>query len=189
MNAQPEKNEVQELKDSVTSLQATVQNIDQHYKALLLATPDAKARYDAARAAYSEYGSQIRHFSTTRSALTVFLVTAGMTALAAYLDKRFLFLFVASVVFAGASLCVCLWFSYLTEKHVLRYKDIWNLLNGKPSEAKLENLTYDPGIFAPITRMLLHDAMNWLLLVPVVAFLWHYVPSLIQQLPRRYFPW
>ena len=113
-----------------------------------------------ARMAYSEYGSQIRHFSTVRSALTTFLVTAGMTALAGYIDKQYPFLYWAGLIFAAAAVIVCGWFSMLTEKHVLLYKGAWNQIKGAA-----------PGGETTFGRMAI-DPMNWLLILAAAGFMW-----------------
>ncbi len=178
-----------ELKAKVSALETKVGSVEQNYQALLKTPPDAKILYDMARAAYAEYGNQIRHFSSTRSAVTVFLVTVGMTAFAGYLDKKFRFLADASLVFAVAALCVCLWFSYWTEKHALRYRDLWNLLNGAKSNAKLEKLDYDPGFFSILARMA-KDPMNWILVLAVLAFICYANHTLSTATPAvPYYPW
>ena len=100
--------QLKELSTEISGLKDTISEVERQYRVLQQTTPDPKARYDAARMAYSEYGNQIRHFSTTRSALTTFLLTVGMTAFATYLDKGIQFLFGAAIVFAIAAACVCL---------------------------------------------------------------------------------
>jgi len=45
-----------------------------------------KVQPETLRLAYKEYGDQIRHFSTVRSALTTFLLTVSLASFAAYFN-------------------------------------------------------------------------------------------------------
>ncbi len=126
------------------------------------------------RMAYTEYGSQIRHYSTIRSALTTFLVTAGMTSFAGYQDKKISFLFFAGLVFASAAILVCGWFSYKTERVVMRYKSEWNILRGvttATSHGPLQKKII-ANLKQSIAGRMVIDLMNWLLILAAGSFLW-----------------
>lgn len=167
---QPDAAGAAELERQLKECENSVGALKQENAKLTTALPDNKVFYDAARMAYAEYGNQIRHFSTIRSTLTVFLVTAGMTAFAGWLDKKYVFLLLAGMVFGASAIAVCLWFSFQTEKHVIFYKDVWRLLNGQESKVTLKNLTY-PKKWGSIYWRMLWDPMNWLLILAALAFL------------------
>src|SRR3954469_20672095 len=110
------------------------------------------------KAGYQEYGNQIRHFSATRSALTVFLCTVSAT------------LFVGTIVgndprpaYVGfcvlpVAVIVCLVFSYRTEEHVILYVRFWGFLKGNKTDVG----TFDkkPHGWEVLKRML-RDPINW----------------------------
>jgi hypothetical protein len=186
--ATPSGTELQDLTKKVDKLVTAVATAEKHYGEILtlLTNPDAKLLSDHLRAAYSERGNQIRHFSTIRSALTVFLVTAGMTAYSGYQDKKSLFLFWASNVFVFASVVVCWWFSRKTERQVLRYKDTWKVLTGKQTIAVL---TRDLPK-AEFRKRMKRDLMNWLLIASAIGFLAYAWWSWFHPAPPvAYYPW
>jgi len=99
----------------------------------------------------------------------------SLAAFSAYFNKTQThpFLIAAGLIFLIAAVVACLTFSFRTEKAVLRYKEIWSYLKGeKPMHAELIPIL-DPDL-STISRRMLRDPMNWLLLtagtVIVVAF-------------------
>lgn len=83
---------------------------------------------------YKKHDDDIRHYSTTRSALTSFLMTAGLTLLAYYLSSSYpkerWFLPVAGILLLLTALFVCLIFSYRTERSSLHLRCLWKWANG-----------------------------------------------------------
>jgi hypothetical protein len=82
---------------------------------------------------YSETGNEIRHYSSIRSALTVFLLTVSLTAFSTYFDRPqpHLFLLFAGFLALIAACFACIHFSRRTEKTVIRYARIWDHLTGQ----------------------------------------------------------
>lgn len=120
---------------------------------------------------YKDLSDTVRHFSTIRSTLTVFLLTAGIAALGAYFEGKTQthYAVSAAVIFFGMALAVCLVFSYRTEKYVLRMKALWRwstneLPRGEPYPEMGAN-TDDP---CRIARSMAADVMNWALLVLLI---------------------
>ncbi len=121
---------------------------------------------DLFSAEFKEVGDAIRHFSTTRSALTTFLLTVGLGAFAAYFHRQQTspFFVAAGFTFLTASLVVCFRFSYLTERYRLYQRQLW-------VDAKSTTLPQDfpagARDFHPPSRHVLakmqRDSMNWLL--------------------------
>jgi hypothetical protein len=120
---------------------------------------------------YTDLSDTVRHFSTIRSTLTVFLLTAGIAALGAHFEGKMLthYTVLAAMIFFGMALFVCLVFSYRTEKYVLRIKALWRwstdgLPRGEPYPEIGAN-TDDP---CRIARNMAADVMNWALLVLLI---------------------
>src|SRR5690242_10317845 len=106
------------------------------------------------------------HYSTTRSALTTFLITVALTLFAAYFSTSYpphlrFFSAVAKVVMLAA-LGVCLVFSYRTERARLYRRNLWewSKQRGKypvKSDVKLRS----------VWKGMALDSMNWALLAMV----------------------
>jgi len=130
-----------------------------------------RASEDTIRMLYKEYGDQIRHFSTVRSALTTFLLTVALAAFSAYfnINAHPPFLIVSALIFLVAALAICLAFSYRTEKAVIRYKRIWPYLSGTDSDAN-SAITTEVKSFE-IWQKMLADFTNYMLLAGVLLIL------------------
>ena len=118
------------------------------------------------RLIYKEYGDQIRHFSTVRSALTTFLLTVSLASFAAYFNRTQThpFLITAGLIFLLTAVFTCLTFSFRTEKAVIRFKEIWKYLNyDKPINCNKIPI-HDPTLTEIWARML-KDQMNWLIII------------------------
>jgi hypothetical protein len=117
------------------------------------------------RMAYKEYGDEMRHFSTVRSALTTFLVTVSLAAFSAYFNKSqsHPFLVAAALVFAAAAIAVCLEFSRRTSKAYLRRKRIWNHFAMRQLVSMLDDPGYPPRSLT--LGVMLQDATNYFLLI------------------------
>jgi hypothetical protein len=127
---------------------------------------------------YKNVTDEIRHYSTTRSALTSFLMTVGLTLLANYFNKSYLqnrlFLLWAGILLLIAALLVCLHFSYLTERSVMHLKALWKWSKAEQSEypdrSKLQPKLIRARVFC--------DRMNLLLIFTIIvifgvfAFAW-----------------
>lgn len=136
----------------------------------LAARDKSRVQPETFRLLYKEYGDQVRHFSTVRSALTTFLVTVSLAAFSAFFgkDPRHPFLIVAGFILLIAAVVACLTFSFRTEKAVLRYKEVWSYLKGeKPMDVEVLPM-FQPKAFT-VWRRVAKDPMNWLLLAASAA--------------------
>src|SRR4051812_25407137 len=81
---------------------------------------------------YSEVGNLRRHYSTVRSGLTTFCLTAALIAFANYVSHdprpRF-FAFVAGFMLIAA-LLTCFVFSWRSERANLYMRDVWSWFEG-----------------------------------------------------------
>ena len=79
---------------------------------------------------YKKLDDDIRHYSTTRSALTSFLMTVGLTLLAYSLSNSYpdhpSFLWITGLVILCAAVYVCLEFSRRTERSLIHQKGLWD---------------------------------------------------------------
>jgi hypothetical protein len=147
----------------------------QKLAALLLQSPPdalaagAKIPIETYRLIYKEYGDQIRHFSTVRSAATTFLLAVSLGALSAYFNKAQThpFLMIAGFFLLLAAGVVCLVFSFRTEKAVLRYKDCWRFVGGS-APAESQTAIHEPSL-SDIVKRMLRDSMNLMLVVAVIV--------------------
>lgn len=120
---------------------------------------------------YKDLSDTVRHFSTIRSTLTVFLLTAGMAALGAHFEGKTQtrYAILAAGIFFGMALVVCLVFSYRTEKYVLRMKALWRWsINELPRGEAYPEIGADTDDPCRIARNMGADVMNWALLVLLI---------------------
>lgn len=107
---------------------------------------------------YKEIGDTIRHFSTIRSTLTTFLLSASFGLFA--LERSTIYITCVGIIFLIMALIVCLIFSYRTERHVKKQKILWDWYWKNPND------TYpskpDP---VNIFGRMLEDKMNWFALI------------------------
>lgn len=78
---------------------------------------------------YKKLDDDIRHYSTTRSALTSFLMTVGLTLLAYSFSNSYpshpSFLWITGLLVLFAAVYVCLEFSRRTERSLIHQKGLW----------------------------------------------------------------
>jgi hypothetical protein len=78
---------------------------------------------------YKKLDDDIRHYSTTRSALTSFLMTVGLTLLAYSFSNSYpghpAFLWITGLIVLAAAVYVCLEFSRRTERSLIHQKELW----------------------------------------------------------------
>jgi len=122
---------------------------------------------------YKDAADNIRHYSTTRSALTSFLMTVGLTTLAYYFNfpAHPLFLPITGIVVLMAAVFVCLTFSYRTERNIIHLKALWKWAIGEERNyPKLERPS--KVLLKRIYAEMWYDAMNvGLILVILVIIL------------------
>jgi hypothetical protein len=124
---------------------------------------------DRFKAEYKDVGDYIWHYSTVRSALTTFLLTAGVATFSAYYHQQQTspFFVVAGHLFLVVSAYVCLVFSYRTEHANMYQTALWkwseDISEGypggfkryKPEESVWKHVWFkDPINFALITVIL-----------------------------------
>ena len=131
-----------------------------------------KVQPETLRLVYKEYGDQIRHFSTVRSALTTFLLTVSLGSFAAYFNKSQMhpFLIAAGLIFLFAAVFTCLTFSFRTEKAVIRFKAIWKYLNHEKQINCNKLPIHDPR-WTEIWGRVFWDQMNWLIMIAAIVII------------------
>ncbi len=115
---------------------------------------------------YTEYGNEIRHYSTIRTSLTTFLITVSLTAFGTYLgkDNHSPFLVAAGLIFSLAAICACLYFSYRSEKVVMRYTRAREAFVTVPDDTT--SVTFSDQVNGrDIRSRMWEDPMNWLLVL------------------------
>jgi drug/metabolite transporter (DMT)-like permease len=138
---------------------------------------------------YREVADNIRHYSATRSALTSFLMTVGLTLLAYYFiyDGRHIFLPIAGFVVLAAALLVCFEFSYLTERASIHLKALWKWSKNEVTE--YPQIGEPKKDYAGIWSEIWSDRMNPALLAVValitMAFVWGVVNMEARDLHRK----
>jgi hypothetical protein len=79
---------------------------------------------------YKKLDDDIRHYSTTRSALTSFLMTVGLSLLAYSFSNSYpnhpSFLWITGLLILCAAVFVCLEFSRRTERTLIHQKALWD---------------------------------------------------------------
>jgi ABC-type multidrug transport system permease subunit len=121
---------------------------------------------------YKKLDDDIRHYSTTRSALTSFLMTVGLTLLAYNFSNSYpnhpFFLWITGVVIMCAAIYVCLEFSRRTERSLIHQKGLWDWSKtmASPYPGRSEILQ-KAGRGAVLSGMI-NDLMNVGLIVVVV---------------------
>jgi len=143
-----------------------IQWMSEYYKEI---QPE-KIQPETLRLVYKEYGDQIRHFSTVRSALTTFLLTVSLASFAAYFNvsQTHPFLIVAGVIFLLAAIFTCLTFSFRTEKAVIRFKEIWKYLNHDKPTSFNKIPIHNPTL-TEIWGRVFWDQMNWLIMIAAIV--------------------
>jgi hypothetical protein len=146
-------------------------------------------------AEYAEAGNYVRHYSTVRATLTTFLLTAGIAAFSAYVDKDAVdrvesteFFVVVGHLFLSLSLFVCILFSFRSTHMRLYQKRLWEFSNGAKSPAG-ECRKFPAGygeikIRHTLSRVVI-DPLNHLLLLIVAltsCFFMAYTP--LEDAPR-----
>jgi hypothetical protein len=138
------------------------------------------------RMAYKEYGDEMRHFSTVRSALTTFLVTVMLGALSVFFNKSqsHPFLVAAALILGLAAVVICLEFSRRTSHAYLRRKRIWEHFAKGLAVDRLEDRDFPS---APLTlKVMIGDITNTFLVVGLllIALAFHYRDALKGFLPE-----
>jgi len=132
---------------------------------------------------YKKLDDDIRHYSTTRSALTSFLMTVGLTLLAYSFSNGYpdhpRFLWLTGLLILCAAVYVCLEFSRRTERSLIHQKGLWDWSKtmASPYPTRSEILRR-AGRRAVLARMF-SDLMNIglilvLILIVVIFFLCKY---------------
>ena len=122
---------------------------------------------------YKKLDDDIRHYSTTRSALTSFLMTVGLTLLAynfnnSYPNRPF-FLWITGLLVLLAAIYVCLEFSRRTERSLIHQKGLWdwskNMTPPYPTRSEILSKAGPGAVFSEMIK----DLMNVGLIVVVIA--------------------
>ena len=118
---------------------------------------------------FTELGSEIRHYSTIRTSLTTFLMTVALAAFTTFFhsDQHHIFVAIAGYVFAVAGGLACLYFSYCTEKQVIRYRKLRDKLHSgvrTSDQSGFQELDMEPAK-SEVRRRMKKDWMNRLMLV------------------------
>jgi hypothetical protein len=138
-------------------------------------------------AIYSELGSEIRHYSTIRTTLTTFLITVAITGFSTFFEEnRMPFLALAGFVFSAAAPILCLYFSFNTEKAIIRYRRARTLLGNDSAGPDQVFGTSDQRADdrKAARREMWRDKLNWILIVGdlllIAAFIacWIFLPAL-----------
>jgi ABC-type multidrug transport system permease subunit len=121
---------------------------------------------------YKKLDDDIRHYSTTRSALTSFLMTVGLTLLAYSFSNSYpshpSFLWITGLLVLSAAIYVCLEFSRRTERSLIHQKELWEWSKKmSPPYPSRSHLLRRAGRRAVLAGMI-GDAMNAGLIVAVI---------------------
>ena len=121
---------------------------------------------------YKKLDDDIRHYSTTRSALTSFLMTVGLTLLAYSFSNSYpghpAFLWITGLIVLAAAVYVCLEFSRRTERSLIHQKELWEWSKAMtPPYPTRSALLQRAGRRAVLTGMIV-DRMNAGLIVTVI---------------------
>jgi hypothetical protein len=121
---------------------------------------------------YKKLDDDIRHYSTTRSALTSFLMTVGLTLLAYSFSNSYpghpAFLWITGLIVLAAASYVCLEFSRRTERSLIHQKELWEWSKTMaPPYPTRSALLQRAGRRAVLGRMI-GDRMNAGLIVTVI---------------------
>jgi len=120
---------------------------------------------------YREVGDFIRHYSSVRSALTVFLFALGLASFLIYLfsDGRSYLPLIAGHFLYIAALAVCLVFSFRTERANLYLITLWKWFHGESTQEPAGYKKTSAG--SQVYKKMARDPMNWLLLLGMTIFL------------------
>ena len=122
------------------------------------------------KAEYAEVGNLRRHYSTVRSALTTFSLTAALAALANSFSQssRPSFLVFVGIFMLVAALLACFVFSYRSEKAELYLRDVWVWFDRTSAQPPPQFREFSPDI-RPVISGMCRDEMNWALLLGVAV--------------------
>jgi len=158
-----------------------------------------KAQLDeqlAIKGLYQETGDEIRHYSNIRWVLTTLLITIAVACFSGYFSEQWshLFMLVIGFLFLIAALAACLNFSYRTEKKVIEYKRLSDMLlsniyDNVKSAYSLKNFKFNKNSSddkASIWNRIFKDKVNWLLtiailFITIVVFYFINLDSLIES--------
>jgi hypothetical protein len=117
---------------------------------------------------YKKQDDDVRHYSTTRSALTSFLMTVGLTLLAYYFSNSYpqglWFLPTVGFLILTSALLVCGVFSFRTEKSWLHQQALWKWAkDGSPNYPQLGSIHSKQ-----IWKAMAKDPMNYALAAVVI---------------------
>lgn len=119
---------------------------------------------------YKDSGDLVRHYSTTRSALTTFLLTVSLISFQAYIrnPKTGEFFVPVAYILLFASTMVCLYFSYQTVAIQRHQSALWRWTKmGRPGEV-LPNRSASRKLKVVFPGMVT-DPMNYLLIAIVIS--------------------
>jgi len=121
---------------------------------------------------YKKLDDDIRHYSTTRSALTSFLMTVGLTLLAYSFSNSYpnrpSFLWITGLLILAAAVYVCLEFSRRTERSLIHQKELWDWSQTMaPPYPSRSDILKKVGRHAVCARMI-RDRMNAGLIVALI---------------------
>ena len=127
-------------------------------------TPEERFKLD-----YKKQDDDVRHYSTTRSALTSFLMTVGLTLLAYYFSNSYprgLWFFPAvGFLILTAAILVCGVFSFRTEKSWLHQRALWEWAKANSSQYPKIKSINPKEVWAEMAK----DPMNYALIAVVIA--------------------
>lgn len=127
---------------------------------------DQKEKY---KLEYAEVGHLRRHYSTVRSGLTTFSMTASLAAFASYFSQaveHFYLAFVGLFMLVAAALA-CLAFSYRCEKTNLYAAVLWRWFGAEDQDGPPSFYQYKPTRI-DVVREMFRDEMNWLMLISAI---------------------
>lgn len=118
---------------------------------------------------YTEYGNEIRHYSSVRTSLTTFLMTVSLTAFStSSASNHTPYLVAAGFIFSFAAIWAGLYFSFRSVRAIIRYKRLRGLLGTVRDDSP--DVKFDLELTAKeIRAKMWRDPMNWLLVVGDIA--------------------
>jgi FtsH-binding integral membrane protein len=129
---------------------------------------------------YKKLDDDIRHYSTTRSALTSFLMTVGLTLLANSFNSSYLhqpsFLWITGLVVLCAAVYVCLEFSRRTERSMIHQKGLWDwsttMTPPYPTRSGILTKAGRGAVLSEMTKDLMNVGIILVVLTIVAIFFW-----------------
>ena len=143
------------------------------------------------RIEYRKFDEDIRHFSTTRSALTTFLLTIGLGLLASHFSKDHpghpVYFPILGFVVLGAAVLACIVFSWRTERSALYLNELWNWAkdNTKPYPEWKRHKDLNRDEKKKVWDRMWADSMNKALIAVIIIIVAVFLIVAICHCPKR----